>query len=203
MPLPTETETMGVDRPAVPADLLAGWRETEATVTRPFDARVVTVDAHTVVYDDDDLRDRLAETADVSGRWRFFVAARLSLSPQVGSSRALTRLVADRAHDGFADRLAERGLEQVRRRGTRQETVADTDARVADYEAVYDPGPVSVRTSARIAVRPAEEGYRLAGGAYPTAVRGSTDPETGEAVAAALEPERFDDELTALIDAVE
>ncbi|MEZ3144656.1 hypothetical protein [Halobaculum sp. MBLA0143] len=194
---------MGVDRPAVPAALIAGWRETEATVTRPFDARVVTVDAHTVVYDDDDLHDRLAETAGVSGRWRFFVAARLALSPRAGPSRALTRLVADRAHDGFADRLADRGLERVRQRGTRWETVADRDARVASYEAVYDPGPVSVRTSARVAVRPADEGYLLAGGAYPTAVRGSGDPETGEAVAAAVEPERFDDELTTLIGAVE
>lgn len=194
---------MGVDRPTVPADLLAGWRETEATVTRPFDARVVTVDAHTVVYDDAGLRDRIAETTGVSGRWRFFVAARLALSPQAGPSRALTRLVADRAHDGFADRLADRGLERVRERGTDRRTVAGEDARVASYEAVYDPGPVSVRTSARVAVRSADEGYLLAGGGYPTALRDSADPETGEAVAAALEPERFDEELTALIAAVE
>lgn len=194
---------MEVERPRLPAALLDGWRETETSVERPFDARVVSVHAHTVVYDDAALAERLRQTAGVDGRWRFFVAARLALRPRTSPSGPLTRVVADRAHTGFADRLASRGLTDVRERGTERRTVAGTEARVARYEAVYDPGPVSVRTTARVAVRPTDDAYLLAGGAYPTAVRDGRDAETRRAVDAALAPDDFDEELAALVAAVE
>ncbi|MFB6244126.1 MAG: DUF6517 family protein [Halobaculum sp.] len=194
---------MEVERPQLPTELLSGWQETEATVDQPFDARVVSVYTHTVVFEDGDLARRLRETAGVDGQWRFVVAARLTLRPQTGPSRPLTRLVADRAHANFADRLRERGLEHVRERGTTRREVAGTTARVGRFEAVYDPGPVSVRTTAEVAVRPTEEAYLLAGGAYPTALRDSTDSETATAVTAALDSDRFESELAEFVAAVE
>jgi|GEM_PF-2536034 len=193
---------MAVDRPRLPEESLAGWRETEVSESRPFDARVVAVHAHAVVYDDTRLREQIADAAGVSGRWRFFVAARLALEPETAPSGPLTRLVADRAHTGFADRLAERGLTDVRERDTTTRRVAGVEARVGRFAAVYDAGPVSVRTTARVAVRPDGDSYLLAGGAYPTAVRDG-DPDTARAVGASLAPDRFEAEQRELVAAVE
>jgi hypothetical protein len=124
------------------------------------------------------------------------------LEPETPPSGPLTRLVASRAHAGFADRLAERGLTDVRERGTTTRQIDGREARIGRFTAVYDPGPVSVRTTARVAVRPDGNGYLLAGGAYPTEVRDG-DPDTGRAIGVLLDPERFDAELQELVAAVE
>ena len=200
--VPPDRQTMAVDRPRLPDAALAGWQETEVSESRPFDARVVSVHAHTVVYDDTELHEQIADAAGVGGRWRFFVAARLALEPRTAPSGPLTRLVADRAHTGFADRLTERGLTDVRERDTTTRQIDGCEARVGRFAAVHDPGPVSVRTTARVAVRPNEDSYLLAGGAYPTAVRDG-DPDTARAVASLLEPDRFDAEQRELVAAVE
>lgn len=193
---------MAVDRPRLPEASLAGWEETETTESRPFDARVVSVHAHTAVYDDTRLREQVADATGVDGQWRFFVAARLALEPRTAPSGPLTRLVADRAHAGFADRLAERGLTDVRERDTTTRQVDGCEARVGRFTAVYDAGPVSVRTTARVAVRPDGDSYLLAGGAYPATVRDG-DPDTARAVGSLLDSDRFDTEQRELVATVE
>ncbi|MFB6177208.1 MAG: hypothetical protein ABEI99_08730 [Halobaculum sp.] len=194
---------MEVARPSIPDSLLTGWRETESSVKKLFDARVVSVHAHTVVYEDADLREQLRSETGIDHQWRFAVAARLALRPRTEPSGPLTSLVADRAHDGFADRLADRGLTGIRQTGETEREIDGETAREASYEALCRLDTVSVRTTGRVAVRPTEDAYLLVGGAYPTAVRSGTDEATVDAVEARLDTDRFDSELDELIAGVE
>ncbi|MXR42182.1 hypothetical protein GRX01_12635 [Halobaculum sp. WSA2] len=195
--------------PSVPTDALAegGWCERERRRTREFDAAVVTVDAATVVYEDRTLRDRVVEETELDRLWRFFVASRLTVSPATGPSRALTGLVADRAHAGFAETLTERGFEGVRR--VDPEAVESTeaalgdDSRVAGYDALCRLDAVGVRARGWAAVRPVDGAYLLVGGAYPTAVRSAPDERTDDALAEAFDPEGFREELFSLMRATE
>ncbi|WP_435064764.1 DUF6517 family protein [Halobaculum sp. EA56] len=196
---------MSAQFPSPPTESLAagGWRERERRESVAFDAKVVTVEAATVVYEDEALRERVREETGLDRLWRFFVASRLALSPPTEPSGPLTRLVADRAHAGFADTLAERGFEGVRRADPVDDAGAaariGTDARVATYEALCRLDGVDVRARGCAAVRPSGDAYLLAGGAYPTAVRRAPDDATGDALSRALEPERFREELYELI----
>jgi hypothetical protein len=194
---------MDIDAPVIPAALLDGWRQTAESVEQPFDARIVSVHAHTVVYEDAALREELRTAAGVDYQWRFFVAARLVLRPRAPPSKALTRLVASRAHAGFEERLEERGFSGIRRTDERSRAVAGTNARVASFEALCRLADVSVRTTGRAAVRPTDDAYLLVAGAFPTAVRDSADEDLARTVEDHLDPERFDAELDDLIAAVE
>lgn len=136
MGVPTHRSCVTLDPPSVPADRLAGWVETDRSVETAFDAKLVSVRAHTVVYDDRDLRERVREATDIDHQWRFFLAARLRLEPRTEPSGPLTRLVADRARSGFRDRLADRGFQQLRRTETTRRERDGTTTREATYEAV-------------------------------------------------------------------
>lgn len=194
---------MDVARPEFPDSLLDDWRETESSVEKLFDARLVSVHAHTVVYEDATLREQIRAETGVDHQWRFAVAARLALRPRTEPSKPLTRLVADRAHDGFADRLTDRGFSGVRQTGETRRDIDGETARVARYEALCRLGTVSIRTAGRIAVRPAANTYLLVGGAFPTAVRSGADEETIAAIEARLDDTRFDRGVDELIAAVE
>ncbi|WP_276239179.1 hypothetical protein [Halobaculum marinum] len=190
--------------PTLPTATLdaGGWRERERRETRAFDAKVVTVDAATVVYEDVDLRERLREATGLDRLWRFFVASRLTLTPSATPSPPLTRIIANRAHAGFADTLGERGFDGVRRApdatADASESLDPAD-RLAGYEALCRLDGVGVRARGWAAVRPADDAYLLVGGAYPTAVREAPDAATADAVTAALDPERFREDLFALM----
>lgn len=194
---------MDVARPVGPDSLLVEWRETESSVEKLFDARVVSVHAHTVVWEDATLREQIRTEAGVDHQWRFAVAARLALRPRTSPSGPLTRLVANRAHDGFAERLEGRGLTGIRETGTERREIDGETAHVASYEALCRLDGVSVRTTGRVAVRPTADGYLLVGGAFPTAVRSGADAATVAAVERRLDVDRFDRELDELIAAVE
>ena len=198
---------MSGEFPAVPTDALdgGGWRERERRETRAFDAKVVSVDAATVVYEDVALRDRLREATGLDRLWRFFVASRLTLTPATPPSPSLTKLVANRAHAGFADTLGERGVEGVRRTGDGATDAGYAvaalreDSRVAGYEALCRFGGVGVRARGWAAVRPVDGAYLLVGGADPTALREAPDEATADAVADALDPDAFREDLFALM----
>ncbi|GAA0221246.1 hypothetical protein [Halobaculum roseum] len=194
--------------PSVPSDALAegGWRERERRETTEFDAAIVTVEAATVVYEDRVLRDRIREETGLDRLWRFFVASRLTVSPATGPSPALTKLVANRAHAGFADTIADRGFEGVRRTDRDDEAAEDAlddGSRVAGYEALCRLDGVAVRARGWAAVRPVGDAYLLVGGAYPTAVRSAPDERTDDALAEAFDPDGYREELFSLMRATE
>lgn len=185
--------------PAVPDEPLDGWRLLERTVDTPFDAGVVSVEAHTLVYEDEALRQRLDDAAGIDRLWRFFTASRLRLYPTTPPSDALTRLVTSRAHSGFADRLRERGFENVRRAERRHLRLNGRTARLSGYDAVCRLSELSLRVRGKAAVWAVNDGYLLAGGAYPTGVRDAADRRVADAVGDILDPDAYDADLTELI----
>lgn len=205
-------------QPPVPTDALdaGGWREVERGETTAFDARVVRVEAATVVFEDARLRERVRAATGLDYPWRFFVAGRLELRPAVPASRGLTALVAGRAHAGFAERLAERGLSGVRRisgpggrgaddgRTDGAERPDGTDAvgaatRLAGCDGLYRLDAASVRVRGWVGVAPDAESFVLGGGAYPAGVRDAATAELREGLAGAFDPATFEAELFGLI----
>ncbi|WP_224269354.1 hypothetical protein [Haloprofundus salinisoli] len=210
---------MRVPPPAVPEDRLDGWQRVESSVERPFDAGIVRATAHTLVYEDEERRDRIAERTRERRIRRFFFASRVLLTPRPPASRTLLRLVADRSMAGFEDELRERGLRSVERAEVRQFDVRGHDARLARYDARSRAVARVVTVQGWLAVWPtdARGEFLLAGGAYPTGVdepptdgsddssfHGSDGAEGNESDEAAalsetFDPERFREELFELI----
>jgi hypothetical protein len=200
-----------VPAPQVPVD--EDWRRVEATLDTPFDAGVVTVRAHTVVYEDAVVRERVRERTGADALWRFVFASRLALRPRTPTSAALTRLVRNRSEAGFVDQLRERGFEAVDRDATRRFRVGDVDTKLTRYDARLSVAGVELAVEGWVTVWPAQSngdpGYLLAGGAYPTTVEATadgdgtdgTDPAT--ALREELVPGTFREELFSLIRATE
>ncbi|SEO78776.1 hypothetical protein SAMN04487948_105141 [Halogranum amylolyticum] len=189
--------------PAVPTELLDGWRLVDERTETPFDVTFVTVTAHTTVYEDPDLAAALREQTGVDGPGRFFLTSHVVLRPQPPESEALRRLVTDRVAQDFAGRLRDRGFTSVEQTSQRSFSVDGADARLAAYEGAYPLGDgVELRVQGWLAVWQVDGDFLLAGGAYPTHVH---DPagETTDAVREQLSPQRFRDELFELIRAVE
>ncbi|MFC7186931.1 hypothetical protein [Halorubrum yunnanense] len=163
-----------MDPPVVPADRLDGWRRVTETTDRPFAAGPVSVTASTVRY----------ERADAPVPRPFCFASRLRIRPETAPNAALTRLVERRAREGFRDRLAERDIEAVERRGDREVAVDDPagsratlwtfrgDCRTDGTDRKDDDGDTgeggpgdAIPIEALLAVWATDE-YLLAGGAY-------------------------------------
>ncbi|MFC7324028.1 hypothetical protein ACFQMF_05455 [Halorubrum rutilum] len=155
-----------MDPPVVPADRLDGWRRVAESTDRPFAAGPVSVTASTVRY----------ERADATAPRPFCFASRLRIRPETAPNAALTRLVERRAREGFRDRLADRDIEAVQRRGDREIAVDDPAGSRAtlwtfrgDCRLGSDGGrggDREVPVEALLAVWATDE-YLLAGGAYP------------------------------------
>jgi hypothetical protein len=186
--------------PRPTADLPDGWVEREATTERLFSVSKVTVTATTVVYEDERLRDAVG--GDVGDAFRRFVfASRLRLRPSTTQSKPLTKLVTSRAKAGFTDRLNERDITSVEERETRRLRVGGSDATLVGYDARCAVGGTSVTVDGWLAVWPGDDGdYFVAGGAYPTRLLDSDADEA--ALADAIEPGRFRDELLAIVRSV-
>jgi hypothetical protein len=107
-----------MDPPDIPADRLDGWRRVAETTDRPFAAGPVSVTASTARY----------ERADAPAPRPFCFASRLRIRPETAPNAALTRLVERRAREGFRDRLADRDIEGIERRGDREIPIDDSAA---------------------------------------------------------------------------
>jgi hypothetical protein len=189
-----------VPAPSVPVG--DGWRRVEATVDTAFDARVVTVRAHTIVYEDASMRTTIRDRTGVDALWRFVFASRLALRPQTPPSGPLTQLVRNRSEAGFVDQLRERGFTDVHRRDSRRFRVGDADTKLTGYDASLSVAGVELAVDGWVAVWPADPGpgYILAGGAYPTAVvGGATEGETAATLQNVVRPGGFREELLELI----
>lgn len=173
------------------------WTRVESSSETVFDLGPVSVTAATVVFEDRDLRDRVAAETGLDRTWRFAFASRVDV-PGSAESGALRRLVTDRARSGFADRLGTRGFEAVERAGER--SLGDVDA--TRYAARVAVDGVVVDVEGWLGVRPDPERTRsflLAGGAYPRHVREAPDEATRAALAALFDPAAFRDDLLAFV----
>ncbi|RDI70586.1 hypothetical protein [Halopelagius longus] len=202
-----------VPPPTVPSP--EGWRVVSEEATTPFDALVVSVRARTVLLADERLRERANATVDAAtespadedgdaetggdgddATWRFFFASRLRLDPAAPSSRAVTRLVTNRANAGFSDVLSERGFDAVRAVESRPFRIRGEEADLTRYRARVSLREFALVAEGYLAVWPDDGGFLVAGGAYPRAVE--SGPAADE-LSALLEPERFREELFEMV----
>jgi hypothetical protein len=188
--------------PSVPSERLTDWRQVSDTTETPFSAGGLTVSAGIRLYEDDRLRGTVRERTGLDRSWRFFLAARLELDPSPPVTGPLRRLVASRASRGFADRLGDRGFVDVDRAERRSLRVGDADARLFRYDARCRVDGVTLDVDGWLAVWAPDRAFRLAGGAYPTAVvgaDGSAAEDVVETLETHLDPEAFRAELFELI----
>jgi hypothetical protein len=190
------------DPPSVPETRLADWRHAGDTTETPFAAPGLTVTARIRLYEDDRLREAVRERTGVDRSWRFFLATRLELSPSPPVTGALRGLVASRASRGFVDRLVDRGFEDVDRVERRSLRVGDQDARLFGYDARCRVDRVVLSVDGWLAVWAPDRAFRLAGGAYPTAVVDG-EGETADTLANRLDPDAFRAELFELVRGVD
>src|SRR6056297_2320442 len=124
---------MDVPRPAVPSERLAGWRETDTTIEQAFSTPIVTVYTHTVVFEETEARARIRAKTGCDHPWQFFFVSRIRLDPRREPNAMLTQLVRRKAADGFTDRLADRGIEQVAERDRRERAIGEATGLIVTY----------------------------------------------------------------------
>ncbi|WP_438267803.1 hypothetical protein [Halomarina pelagica] len=182
--------------PSVPEERLerGGWslvEESTETLVRLPAARVL---GYTRLYEDAASRERIHEATGIDRQWRFFFATRLTfdppLPPGVGPAMLLPTVAAE-ARRTFANDLRGRGFRGVERGRTERVRVrSGARARLQSFRARL---PLDADASARPEAVPVEgwlgvwatdDGFRVAGGAYPT-----TLPELGAALGAEGEGE--------------
>lgn len=183
--------------PSVPRTSLDGWRRRETTSETVLDLGAVAVRTATVVYEDASLRDRLRAAAGLDRTWRFFFASRVSV-PGTPGPAALRSLVTHNARRAFVDRLRDRGFDGVETAGRRDLRVDGEEARAARYEASCVVESVELDVDGWLVVWPDDDGFLLAGGAYPRAVRTAPGGVEGT-VEDHLDPSAFRAELFELV----
>jgi hypothetical protein len=185
--------------PSVPEKRLSDWRRVDDSTETPFDAPGVTVSARILLFEDDALRATIRDRAGVDRTWRFFLAARLSVSPTPPVPGTLRGLVATRAGRDFADRLDARGFTDVDRAERRSLRVGDDDATLFRYDARCQVEGVTLSVDGWLAAWVPDQDVRIGGGAYPTGVVDAADPDAAAALRDALDPTAFRSELFELL----
>ena len=148
------------------ADLTAdGWERVDRSADAVFQLPTAEVTARTVVYEDADLRERL--DSDVT---RFVFATALSFQPSLmpGVGPMIESTVTRQAKRRFADDLRERGFEDLTSRDQGEIRVGGTKASLSNVRATYELSTASFDVTGWLAVW-RDDGFRLAGGAYPVA----------------------------------
>ena len=188
--------------PTLPSELAADWTEASSTTETVMRVRSMAVSVATRVYDDERLRESVANAGGPDATLRFCFASECSV-PGTDHSGPLRKLVTNRAKKGFADRLEERGFEAVRETGRRTLRVGDEEATAFGYEARCPLPGVTVGVEGWLAVYPGEAGtFFLVGGAYPTGVLSADDDAAADAVRDHVDPEAFRADLFSILRAV-
>jgi hypothetical protein len=167
------------DVPQVPTDRLDGWTRTDRSSEIVFELATASIEGHTVVYEDSDLRAavRDATDGDYDRMWRFFFTTRLTFSPPLPPGigpMAVFSTVASEASSQFVEDLEERGFREIREGRRERIRVASSDrARLRSYNGILgvetpDGGTVDLDVAGFLAVWTTDGEFRLAGGAYPT-----------------------------------
>ena len=220
---------MDVPRPAVPSEGLAGWRETDTTIEQAFSTPIVTVYTHTVVFEETEARARIRAETGCDHPWQFFFVSRIRLEPRREPNAMLTQLVRRKAADGFTDRLADRGIEQVAERDRRERAIGEATGQIvtygglvrrsiqvaddgdtpaaadADSDAITDDDRstalLAVPITAVVGIWAAAGDYHVAGGGVPAGPPDSGPPAVVDAVAETIDPTAARETLLDLLDA--
>ena len=192
---------MTIPPPSVPESQLVDWRQTEQIVQTPFSTPIVSVVAHTCVYDAD--HQELRASTGIDEPWRFFFASRIRLDPPKRPSSLLTALVRRKVSATFVDRLSERGFEQIRKSGTEQVAIGDNEGVRYRYRArcrlMVESTTLELPVEGYLAVW-ADEEYHVAGGAFPAGRPTRGSPELASKLAEHIDPAAAREELLALIE---
>jgi hypothetical protein len=161
-----------IDPPAVPADRLraSGWERTAVSAETVASVAGMDVAAHTVVYDDTNLRGRVEAAGGGDRVWRFFFASRLVFTPSLSGSvlRFAKSKILRKSREGFADELRDQGFEDVTVGETTDIDLGDgTTAKLTEYDAVFEGSEETVPIAGR-AVAWYDGSFYVAGSAYPT-----------------------------------
>ncbi|WP_380675762.1 hypothetical protein [Salinigranum sp. GCM10025319] len=200
--------------PGLPALDERGWVRTDERVDVRFELPTMRVLAHTLVYDDDTLRERVRKATGIDHAWRFFFASRLGFEPPLPpltGTASVYGSVRSEARKAFVSDLRDRGVEAVDR-GRTERTRTETGDRVSltRYRGRYrlDDGgdggdgsdrsdrdePIDVPIAGLLGVWTHDGDFRLAGGCYP-----ETSLATLAESAPATDPNAFRDELVDLV----
>ena len=196
---------MPIPPPPVPDSRLADWRQTDRTIEAPFSTPMVSVETHTVVYEERTQRERIREATGLDHPWRFFFSSRVRLDPPQPPNPMLSSLLRSRIFSAFVDRLADRGLTDITDQERGRLRIAGSAGVRKRYRARLRVDPAAetanqlvVPVEALVAVW-ADDDYLVAGGAYPA---GSPEAGPGGLVAGLrdeVDPTADREELVALI----
>lgn len=189
--------------PSLPPIDERGWERTDEREEVRFELPTMRVLAHTLVYEDAELRARVREVTGVDHTWRFFFATRLAFDPPLPpltGNASVYGSVRSEARDAFVDDLRDRGITRIDR-GRTERTRTETGDRVSltSYRGTYrlksdGESPVDVPVAGVLGVWTHDGDFRLAGGCYPDqslSVTLSGAPETA--------PNAFRTELVDLV----
>lgn len=162
------------DEPSVAEERLSGWELSEDRTETVFTLPAASVRGHTKLYEDAALRERVREATGVDHRWRFFFATALEFSPSLSrtAARIVKPTVVTESRRQFVSDLRDRGFESVDRGRTSTVRVDSGErARLTSVRAHYplatDDGEVELDVAGYLGVWLGDDGFRLAGGAYP------------------------------------
>jgi len=194
---------MEIPPPSVPEARLADWRQTDQTVESPFSTPMVSVYTHTLVFEESTQRAQIHAETGVDHPWRFFFTSRIQLDPAQPPNPVLGSLIRSRASRAFADRLADRGLDDISKGSATSVSLGHTKAKRTPYTArltldVAQTEPLSIPLEAVLTTW-TDDGYRLAGGAYPAGRATSGPSELVESLITTIEPQTAREELAALV----
>lgn len=161
-----------VEPPSVPDERLTGWRLHEERTEELFSLPGAGVHGHTRLYEDATLREQVHAATGADQVWRFFFATALEFRPSLSrtAARIVKPTVVTEARRRFVDDLRDRGFESVDRAGTSTMRVDGERARLSSFRASYplsiDDEELDLDVAGHLAVW-LNDGFRLAGGAYP------------------------------------
>lgn len=216
--------------PEVPTGLLESgfWERRRQSEDGLFSTPIVSVTGYTLVYEDAALAEALEATGvhvleapieqsgdgflvdasnDESGYWRTFFATALSFSPSLPAgvgAAAVRAMVRNRAARSFESDLEARGFERIKRHRSEPLTTDGGDrAHCWTFTASYsleEGGDIDIE--AQLAVWSTDGEFRVAGGLFPTDGLTELLSNPDETSSIETDPDRFREELEALIRAV-
>ena len=175
--------------PSVPEAALEarGWRRLDDRTETVFEGLGVAVQSRTLVYEDRDLRSKIAAAGGPDRVWRFLFVAALEITPQpiLGAHAALRPRVLREAKRAFAEELRKRGIEEISAGATeRTELAGDRRARVTPYrgqqpigEKEGNEGAKTIDVVGKLALWYGD-GFRIAGAAGPSGTVAGCEIET-------------------------